>query len=434
MYKLIRLIFLFHFSDRNSLYGKCMQCNENNTHAAWRQTCDPDKTIREWTSGNKVIDRCIKEFQIKTTKYENMIEWIPFDKLTDISEIGKGGFGSVHQATWLDGIRKIKKVKIVDSYDGDDDNYFYIRDREQSSIVALKTLPSSLNEFKNHMKCTTWGSKLKIYGLTYDEKTDNYLMVFQYANNGSLNKYLETNFKELTWKTKLKLLLDISEDLREIHYAGYIHADFHSGNVLQDQRISEIMQSYIADLGLSKKTDENSSDGIYGVIPYVAPEVLLGEKFTPAADVYGFGIIMTEMSTGQRPFDGYEFDTKLTNRICKGLRPEFAIRTPSCYVELARRCMNSDPKSRPTANEVYMKLYKWNKFMKVSDDADVDKIKKQFLDADKIVKTLPIISRKHPNSMYSSKFINTREILKSSIEGTLILHYTAIIILFIYLS
>ena len=155
------------------------------------------------------------------------------------------------------------------------------------------------------MKCNLFGNKLAIYGITQNAKTNEYLMVLQYANNGNLHKYLSTNFRELTWQIKLKLLLNISEDLYNIHDAGYIHADLHSGNILQDRHISEEMQSYISDLGLSRKYDENTSGDINGVLPYVAPEVLSGKEFTEKADIYGFGVIMSEMLTRQRPFYGY---------------------------------------------------------------------------------------------------------------------------------
>ena len=37
----------------------------------------------------------MKEFQLRAWSYKNAIEWIPFDKLSDIKEIGKDGFGSV---------------------------------------------------------------------------------------------------------------------------------------------------------------------------------------------------------------------------------------------------------------------------------------------------------------------------------------------------
>src|SRR5438876_3497953 len=89
-------------------------------------------------------------------------------------------------------------------------------------------------KINNHMKCNLFGNKLAIYGITQNTKTNEYLMVLQYANNGNLHKYLSTNFRELTWQIKLKLLLNISEDLYNIHNAGYIHADLHSGNILQD--------------------------------------------------------------------------------------------------------------------------------------------------------------------------------------------------------
>ncbi|RIB06250.1 hypothetical protein C2G38_530323 [Gigaspora rosea] len=73
----------------------------------------------------------MKAFQLRTWRYEDVIEWIPFDRLSIVKEIGKGGFGSVYKATWLDGIgRKVEKIN---------DNS-YKRARETSSIVALKTL------------------------------------------------------------------------------------------------------------------------------------------------------------------------------------------------------------------------------------------------------------------------------------------------------
>ncbi|RIB00649.1 kinase-like domain-containing protein [Gigaspora rosea] len=265
----------------------------------------------------------MKASQLRAWKYENVIEWIPFDRLSDVKEIGKGGFGSVYSATWLDGIRKVDKIK-------DGDNDIYERTRKPSSTVALKTLASSmenqndfLKELKSLMKCTlNFDDMLEIYGITQNTQANEYLMVFQYANDGSLYKYLRKNFSTLTWKIKLQILNDISDKLDSIHYCAYIHADFHSGNILQDQ------ESYIAVLGLSKKNDENDSeDNIYGVMPYVAPEVLLGLKFTRAVDIYGLGVIMSEISTGQRPLDGHEFDTKLAVKICKGLRPEFAFGT-----------------------------------------------------------------------------------------------------------
>ncbi|CAG8798537.1 1554_t:CDS:1, partial [Racocetra fulgida] len=72
----------------------------------------------------------------------------------------------------------------------------------------------------------------------------------------------------------------------------------HSGNIL----LKEQYEAYI-ELGSSISVDEKQDNNIYGVLPYLAPEVLKGEQFTQAADIYSFGIIMIELLTGQRPFD-----------------------------------------------------------------------------------------------------------------------------------
>ncbi|CAB5363376.1 unnamed protein product [Rhizophagus irregularis] len=50
-----------------------------------------------------------------------------------------------------------------------------------------------------------------------------------------------------------------------------------------------------SDLGMCQPVNDNERKGIYGVIPYMAPEVLRGYQYTKAADIYSFGIIMNEL-------------------------------------------------------------------------------------------------------------------------------------------
>ena len=79
-------------SERHSYNGKCASCYRYNTSSAWCQTCDPRETAQTWTSGDKNIDDCIKELQLKATEYENVIEWIPFDKRFRDREIHEFGW------------------------------------------------------------------------------------------------------------------------------------------------------------------------------------------------------------------------------------------------------------------------------------------------------------------------------------------------------
>ena len=58
------------------------------------------------------------------------------------------------------------------------------------------------NEFRGYV--------INCYGITKDPKEDDYLLVFDYAYNGDLHKYLLKNFKEITWKDKIESLFYIS--------------------------------------------------------------------------------------------------------------------------------------------------------------------------------------------------------------------------------
>src|SRR5688572_18735157 len=113
------------------------------------------------------------------------------------------------------------------------------------------------------------------YGITKDPKTNNFMMIMNYAKNGNLRHYLNKYFNSMKWSVKLMILRSIANGLKDIHNNGLIHRDFHCGNILNsnDHTINYI---YITDLGLCQPANEKPKDEnkkIYGVLPYVAPEV-----------------------------------------------------------------------------------------------------------------------------------------------------------------
>ncbi|RGB37527.1 kinase-like domain-containing protein, partial [Rhizophagus diaphanus] len=86
--------------------------------------------------------------------------------------------------------------------------------------------------------------------------------------------------------------------LENIHYSDIIHRDLHSGNIFFTK-----YNAYIGDLGISKSATESTDNNEnYGIIPYMAPEIFQGQKYTKASDIYSFGMIMWEFMTGRRPF------------------------------------------------------------------------------------------------------------------------------------
>ncbi|RIA79189.1 kinase-like domain-containing protein, partial [Glomus cerebriforme] len=191
----------------------------------------------------------------------------------------------------------------------------------------------------------------RLYGITQDPDTKNYMMVLDYAYNGSLRNYLDKSYNKLNWKTKIKNLYHIASGLNEIHRIGLIHRDLHTGNILKKTYLT-----YITDMGLCKPADynalENTKKSVYGVLPYIAPEILRGQNYTKAADIYSFGIIMYEVCSGLPPYHDVSHDINLAMKICQGLRPRFNNKVPQLIVHLIKCCLDENPLNRPSASEV----------------------------------------------------------------------------------
>ena len=158
--------------------------------------------------------------------------------------------------------------------------------------------------------------------------------------DSSLRQYLNNNSKSINWMDKLWNLCGIAYGLKVIHDKGLIHHDFHCGNILSDSKYT-----YITDLGLCQpaniKSIQSNNKNIYGVLPYVAPEVLRGKEYTQASDIYGLGIIAYEVCTGYPPYHDIDHDETLAIRICNGQRPKFNYKIPQLILDIIKQCWNA---------------------------------------------------------------------------------------------
>jgi serine/threonine protein kinase len=204
-------------------------------------------------------------------------------------------------------------------------------------------------QWECHNKCLKSAAIINLYGLTKDPNSLKYMAVMDYANKGNLRECL-TKIIEKNWKQRLVMLYRIIRGLNEIHGQKLIHRDLHDGNILHHNN-NEI---FISDLGLCCPIQSSlKKDSIYGVVPFMAPEVLRGNPYTLASDIYSFSMIMWEFTSGVTPFNNESHDNiKLTVEICKGKRPEIIEGTPQCYIDLMKKCWNEDPSKRPSASEI----------------------------------------------------------------------------------
>ncbi|POG64408.1 kinase-like domain-containing protein [Rhizophagus irregularis DAOM 181602=DAOM 197198] len=177
---------------------------------------------------------------------------------------------------------------------------------------------------------------------------------------------------------------------------------------------------YMFDLGLCQpvKSFLKKYD-IYGVIPFMAPEVLRGKSYTPASDIYSFSMIMWELTSGVPPFNNRAHDIQLSLSICKyGERPEIIENTPQCYVNLMKKCWNEDPLKRPSAKEVLKIIKNW--IFRPDDDEVNDELKSnimEFINAP-IGQYNNFVTQSHPKACYTSRLLNfTSKKLNEIIES-----------------
>jgi len=240
-------------------------------------------------------------------------------------------------------------------------------------------------------------------------------MVLYYCKDGNLRNYLNISENYIDYKSKIKTLYYIARGLLDIHNAEKVHKDFHSGNILSDGYYN----SFISDLGMCQPANKNKEqlvkeEGIYGVLPYMAPEVLRGYQYKKAADIYSFGIIMNEFISEETPYNDIPHDHVLAIKICKGLRPKISKDTPKLLADLIMKCWDAKPENRPSAKDLYQILNKWN-FYGYEDSEiysqieEFDKIRKsEFKNRSSEDKSKNL--QTHPQAIYTSRLLNFKNL------------------------
>ncbi|POG63427.1 kinase-like domain-containing protein, partial [Rhizophagus irregularis DAOM 181602=DAOM 197198] len=160
---------------------------------------------------------------------------------------------------------------------------------------------------------------------------------------------------------------------------------------------------FISDMGLCGEVSNKDETKIYGVMPYVAPEVLRGKPYTQAADIYSFGMVMYYIITGRQPFDDCAHDEKLALQICSGIRPEIP-EIPELksnrYIDLMKKCWDLNPDNRPNVELI----------SSVLDDMGMEILEDEIKRAEKYLfkeyKENKQLTTTHPQAIYISRLLN----------------------------
>ncbi|TMW69760.1 hypothetical protein Poli38472_001916 [Pythium oligandrum] len=226
-------------------------------------------------------------------------------------------------------------------------------------------------------------------GMTWSTLVD-IAIVLEYMPNGDLMSMLQSprgsspsQSPNLEWlqsrlsglrsqPSKSTISLDVVEALVYLHSFDppIIHRDVKARNVL----LNETYVAKLSDFGISREMtiEETMSLGV-GTAAWMAPEVLRGERYDVKADIYSFGVLMSELDTSLPPY-ALEYAppqvaSQWSNRptqagiallVSSGqIQPFFSPDCPTDILDIANRCLNQDPRQRPTAVQLHFELRRW---------------------------------------------------------------------------
>ncbi|XP_058088659.1 lysM domain receptor-like kinase 3 [Magnolia sinica] len=275
----------------------------------------------------------------------------------EMRKIGEGGYGSVYFGILADQEVAIKKMK---------------SSKSKEFFAELKVLCKI-----HHINV------VELIG--YASGDDHLYLVYEYVQNGSLNEHLHDpllkGHQPLTWNARAQIALDAARGIEYIHdhtKARYVHRDIKTSNILLD----EGLRAKVADFGLAKLVERSGVEDcivtrLVGTPGYLPPESVRELQTTSKSDVFAFGVVLAELTTGQRAlirdnrepnkmkslislvyeiFREEEPEKALRDVIDGNLKGSYPMEEVHKMVEIAAWCLSEDPVNRPDMREIVVKL------------------------------------------------------------------------------
>ncbi|EHA8586637.1 Receptor-like cytoplasmic kinase [Cocos nucifera] len=277
--------------------------------------------------------------------------------------LGEGGFGRVHKG-WVDE----KTLNPPKSTAG--------------MVVAVKKLnPESMQGLEewqsevNFLGRLSHPNLVRLLGYCWEDK--ELLLVYEFMAKGSLENHLFRRgaaLQPLSWSLRLKIAIGAARGLAFLHTSEkqIIYRDFKASNILLDSVFFFPMPPKKS----KSSSQENGPTGgeshvstrVMGTYGYAAPEYVATGHLYVKSDVYGFGVVLLEMLSGQRALDISRPSGKhnlvdwakplLSDRrkvarlMDQRLEGQYSSKAALKAAQLTLRCLAGEPKNRPSMKEV----------------------------------------------------------------------------------
>ncbi|XP_057445725.1 somatic embryogenesis receptor kinase 2-like [Lotus japonicus] len=300
----------------------------------------------------------LRELQVATDTFSNK------------NILGRGGFGKVYKGRLADGtLVAVKRLKEERTPGGE------LQFQTEVEMISMAVHRNLL--------------RLRGFCMTPTER----LLVYPYMANGSVASCLRErpeHQKPLDWPSRKQIALGSARGLSYLHEhcdPKIIHRDVKAANILLDEEFEAV----VGDFGLARLMDYKDTHvttAVRGTIGHIAPEYLSTGKSSEKTDVFGYGIMLLELITGQRAFDlarlandddvmlldwvkGLLKEKKLEMLVDPDLHNNYIEAEVEQLIQVALLCTQGSPMDRPKMSEVVRMLEgdglaeRWDEWQKV---------------------------------------------------------------------
>ncbi|XP_048439327.1 BRASSINOSTEROID INSENSITIVE 1-associated receptor kinase 1-like [Pyrus x bretschneideri] len=308
----------------------------------------------EWNIINEPAqeDREIHLRQLKRFSLREL--QVATDTFSNKNIIGRGGFGKVYKGCLADGtLVAVKRLKEERTQGGE---------LQFQTEVEMISMGVHRNLLRLHGFCMTPTERL---------------LVYPYMANGSVAsclRYRPEGQLALDWPIRQRIALGSARGLAYLHDhcdPKIIHRDVKAANILLDEEFEAV----VGDFGLARLMnykDTHITTAVRGTIGHIAPEYFSNGRFSEKTDVFGYGVMLLELITGQRGFDPQRAsddnlmlvdwvkqllkDRRLETLVDFDLNRNYIDDQVEQLIQVALLCTQGSPRERPKMSEVVQML------------------------------------------------------------------------------
>ncbi|KAF1317405.1 hypothetical protein FI667_g14804, partial [Globisporangium splendens] len=323
-------------ATENNSTARLTSANRTGTLGTGRSTIDSAQFLATVPAGGLWDDEAI------------IAARIPREKVSEEILVSRGGYGEVYIGNF-NGKRVAIKTLLPETRKN------------------LKQINAFLAEVKL-MASLDHPQIVQFVGVAWDSLTD-LCVVLEYMEGGDLRALL-MQFEEVEHRPhgfdhdKVKMAKHIAHALTYLHSLEPIvlHRDLKSKNILLDNDLN----AKLTDFGVSRERSDRTMTAGVGTSLWMAPEVMMGERYDQKADVFSFGVVLSELDSHSLPYSQVKEtdsgrrvpDTAVLQMVAMGrLSVQFSSDAMPEMVALGQACTALDPKDRPTSPEVLYKLH-----------------------------------------------------------------------------